>query len=105
MSVKGVTDVTECDSLHMPLHSASASEHDAGQPTETEFLAYCASPVVGILASEAADLFGKCEQRGWKDGGKVEIVNWKAYVRRMRKFIEQDRAKNRADNRREDPNI
>jgi DNA-directed RNA polymerase specialized sigma24 family protein len=56
-----------------------------------EFQDYLATMLV--LPSEAEDLWQKCEQRGWKDGGNVPITNWKAYCNRMAKYIIQDRSK------------
>lgn len=78
------------------LHSGSGSGSDNGSetevPTETEFVAFCMSPRCGINKVEGIDLFLKCKGRGWKDGGGARIEDWRAYVTRMRKYIEQNRA-------------
>jgi DNA-directed RNA polymerase specialized sigma24 family protein len=52
---------------------------------------HCAT--LAILPAEAEDLWHKCEQRGWKDGGGVAITNWKAYCNRMAKYVIEDRHK------------
>jgi DNA-directed RNA polymerase specialized sigma24 family protein len=64
---------------------------DATSPSLTEFQAHCCT--LSVLPAEAEDLWHKCEQRGWKDGGGVAITNWKAYCNRMAKYVIEDRHK------------
>jgi hypothetical protein len=71
----------------------------ANRPSESEFVAFCTSPSCGILHAEAKDLFLKLDQRGWKDGGGAIVENWKPYIQRMKKYIEQDRHKNKPKKR------
>ena len=78
--------------MTIPISVPESGGEFEGVPTESEFVAHCASPTCGILPAEATDLYLKLKQRGWKDGGGAVVENWKAYVSRMKKYIEQDRA-------------
>ncbi len=84
-----VPSISISNSLVFPVGESEGSQNE---PDEMAFVEFCMSPACGITRPEAVDLYLKLKGRGWKDGNGAVVEDWRSYCRRMRKYIEQDRA-------------